>query len=120
MKAAALTLTFFILLVMTNINMALAKEPTPETLAAGKEVFTKNCVICHGDTGAGDGVAGKALNPHPRNFRKDPFKAGTTVDAIMNTVKNGLKGTAMAGFPSLKPEELKAVAYYVLKLRSGK
>jgi len=111
--------TSFLIVSLAAI-VALAKEPTPETLAKGKAVFVKNCVICHGDKGAGDGVAGLALNPHPRNFKTDPFKNGTTPEDVFNTVTNGLKGTAMAGFAGLPEVERRAVAYYVLTLRGGK
>jgi len=110
----------FLLALSLATNAGGVKEPTPETLAKGKAVFEKNCVICHGDKGAGDGVAGLALNPHPRNFKTDPFKNGTTPEDVFNTVTNGLKGTAMAGFAGLPEAERRAVAYYVLTLRGGK
>ncbi|HEY9090004.1 MAG TPA: cytochrome c [Anaerolineaceae bacterium] len=32
---------------------------------AGQEIYTTNCASCHGDTGAGDGAAGAALDPKP-------------------------------------------------------
>lgn len=34
----------------------------------GKKLFTSMCVICHGNKGKGDGVAGAALSPRPANF----------------------------------------------------
>ena len=34
----------------------------------GKKLFTKMCVICHGNKGKGDGVAGMALKPRPTNL----------------------------------------------------
>ena len=34
----------------------------------GKKTFTQFCVMCHGDKGKGDGVAGLALNPRPANY----------------------------------------------------
>ncbi len=30
-------------------------EPTPESLARGKRLFSSQCTMCHGSTGAGDG-----------------------------------------------------------------
>ena len=39
-------------------------EPTAENLARGAYVFTNNCAVCHGATGAGDGpVIPKYPNP---------------------------------------------------------
>jgi mono/diheme cytochrome c family protein len=34
----------------------------------GKASFGKNCLLCHGSSGAGDGPAGSALNPKPKNL----------------------------------------------------
>src|ERR1035437_9226451 len=34
----------------------------------GKKTFTQLCVMCHGDKGKGDGVAGLALTPRPANY----------------------------------------------------
>jgi len=35
---------------------------------AGKKKFVQLCVICHGDRGKGDGIAGMALKPPPADF----------------------------------------------------
>ena len=34
----------------------------------GKLIFNKLCVVCHGTKGKGDGIAGLALNPRPKNL----------------------------------------------------
>jgi len=34
----------------------------------GKSIFKTYCVVCHGASGLGDGVGGKALDPKPANF----------------------------------------------------
>ncbi|MFQ5434092.1 MAG: c-type cytochrome [Anaerolineae bacterium] len=39
-----------------------------KAVAAGKEIFTTNCVPCHGETGQGDGVAAVGLDPKPANL----------------------------------------------------
>lgn len=38
---------------------------TDKNINKGKQVYEKLCSICHGKFGAGDGPAGKALNPRP-------------------------------------------------------
>jgi mono/diheme cytochrome c family protein len=40
-------------------------ESTPETIAAGEEVYARHCAQCHGERGFGDGDAGRALDPSP-------------------------------------------------------
>ena len=37
-------------------------------LKAGRSLFDTNCAMCHGNTGKGDGPAGAALNPKPKNL----------------------------------------------------
>tara|TARA_R110002050_G_scaffold33007_2_gene84456 strand:+ start:44730 stop:45155 length:426 start_codon:yes stop_codon:yes gene_type:complete len=36
--------------------------------AKGKKLYKQMCVICHGEKGKGDGMAGASLNPRPANF----------------------------------------------------
>ncbi|MBC8329361.1 MAG: DUF3347 domain-containing protein [Planctomycetes bacterium] len=43
-------------------------ESTPATLAAGKAVFVRECLSCHGDAGRGDGPASKDLEVKPADF----------------------------------------------------
>ena len=38
------------------------------SIAAGKQLYDKQCAGCHGDTGKGDGSMGEELNPKPANL----------------------------------------------------
>ncbi|MEZ5853441.1 MAG: c-type cytochrome [Hyphomicrobiaceae bacterium] len=40
-------------------------QPSPETTAAGAELYSANCASCHGKDGLGDGDASNALSPSP-------------------------------------------------------
>lgn len=85
--------------------------------AKGKKVYTNTCAACHGATGAGNGPAGMALNPKPRNFTKEKFKQGSTEAALTRTIENGVPGTPMVAWKStLKPDDIKNVVAYVRSL----
>jgi mono/diheme cytochrome c family protein len=42
--------------------------PTPQSVDAGKASYEDNCLMCHGEKGAGDGIAGKSLPIKPADF----------------------------------------------------
>jgi len=42
-----------------------APEATDDSILRGAEIYKTNCAACHGETGAGDGAAGAALDPLP-------------------------------------------------------
>jgi len=43
-------------------------KATAASLATGKAIYAKVCVVCHGEKGDGKGPAGAALTPPPGNF----------------------------------------------------
>jgi high-affinity iron transporter len=91
--------------------------PTPELMKAGRAVYEQACAPCHGVTGEGNGPVAFAIKPPPRNFTKDPFKAGDSVEQIFATITNGLPNTKMVGYPQLEERDRWALAYYVRSFR---
>jgi len=88
--------------------------PTPDKTSKGKTLFETNCVSCHGTEGKGDGVAGKILNPPPRNFTVlTGWKNGPKISQMFKTVSEGIPGSSMAQFVNLSPEERFSVIHYV-------
>ncbi len=71
------------------------------SIAAGKEVFTKNCLSCHGPTGKGDGAAAFALNPKPRDL-SNPKVAQQSDGSIFWKLTEGKK--PMPAFEKLTTE----------------
>ncbi len=47
------------------------REEMHEAIEAGREIYYKNCVFCHGDHLDGKGIFYEGINPQPANFQ-DP------------------------------------------------
>lgn len=74
--------------------------PDATSIAAGKQIYDKNCANCHGTTGTGDGRMGAELNPKPANLSDGEWKHGSTDGEIFAVVKAGVKGTGMKSYSS--------------------
>ncbi|MEJ7733018.1 MAG: cytochrome c, partial [Polyangiaceae bacterium] len=44
------------------------------TVALGRELYGQYCVGCHGDSGDGNGLAARFLDPKPRDLRLGKLK----------------------------------------------
>ena len=79
---------------------------------AGKAIYLKRCLGCHGVEGDGLGPAAKRLNPPPRDFTSGQykFKSSAFNDDIPNDadlfrmIRNGMPGTAMPGWRDVLSE----------------
>lgn len=102
-----------------------AAGPTLDTklLERGKTVFGRECAVCHGLSGKGDGAAAYLLFPPPRDFTSRMFKIRTTPEGepptradLLRTLQRGLPGSAMPSYGSLPEGDLRALVEYVLSL----
>ena len=115
--AKILTVSLFV--AFASSAFAAAPASSPEMIAKGKAAFTTNCVVCHGDKGDGNGVAGAALNPKPANFTDAAYKykGGNTPEKLFKTVSEGLPGTAMTAFGHLPEQDRWALVHYIRSLK---
>lgn len=98
------------------MDVAAMLAGSPELVAAGKSEYAIQCQSCHGPEGKGNGPAGLALNPRPRNFTvPDGWKTGYKITDIYHTLSEGL-GAVMPAFDVLSPEKRFALAHYVQSL----
>lgn len=96
-----------------NENATLAPVPTeyaglvnPLGADAAKEgaaVFHTNCEMCHGSQGHGDGPAGQALDPKPRNLAQLQTTAGD--DFLFWRIREGKPGTSMVAWKGILTDE---------------
>lgn len=85
------------------------------SLAVGERVFKERCEMCHGASGKGDGPAGMALNPKPRDMTEKSYMTGLTDQQIHDTILNGKAGTSMPPHQGLLNES--EVQSAILKVR---
>ena len=86
----------------------------------GRYIYERNCIVCHGKWGDGDGEMSKGMFPRPRPFTSGIFKYRTTPAGslptnsdLFHTVRNGLSGTSMPAFAQLRDAEIQAVVEYI-------
>ncbi len=79
----------------------------------GSKVYSTNCAVCHGPKGEGDGPAGKALNPPPRNFVEGKWTVGGDSISLYKTIKDGLPSTSMASFAHLPVVDRWALVQFI-------
>jgi copper transport protein len=79
--------------------------PNPESVAAGKVVFTTNCVPCHGVSGKGDGPIGITLNPRPADLTIHAVPGVHSDGQLFEWITNGFPGSVMPAFKKVLSDD---------------
>jgi mono/diheme cytochrome c family protein len=74
-----------------------------DAATAGATVFQVNCEPCHGPQGHGDGPAGAALDPKPKNLAD--FQQTVGDDYLYWRVNTGKPGTSMAPWKGILTDD---------------
>ncbi|HSP96176.1 MAG TPA: c-type cytochrome [Candidatus Dormibacteraeota bacterium] len=96
-----------------------ADQISPAAEKEAQDIFKNRCTMCHGASGKGDGPAGVALNPKPRNWTDAAWQKDTPDEAIEKVILGGGqsvgKSVLMPANPDLanKPEVVKALRQIV-------
>ena len=78
--------------------------------ATGKAIFVKQCAVCHGQNGDGNGPTAAILAPAPTNFHE----VRPTMAHALAALTSGIRGTAMPKWgQKLTPGERPLLASYV-------
>ena len=97
-------LTVFLLasIVLFNVNaigqtqVKNLKNPVPtdaESVSAGQKIYAKACMMCHGQTGKGDGPIVKTLKPEatkPSSLVDDQWEHGSTDGEMFVMIRDGI------------------------------
>jgi mono/diheme cytochrome c family protein len=125
MKVFRLSITAALLVPLTAIIVQPAElkpPPSPQLIANGKQVYSQQCVPCHGVGGRGDGEAAYLLYPKPRDFVAANYRLVSSWDRIptdqdlFDTITRGMPGSAMPSWGHLPIEQRWALVYYVKSL----
>ena len=90
--------------------------------AEGEQIWTTRCALCHGAGGKGDGVAGAALNPKPRDMTDKKWQTSVDDARIETAIVKGGQAVGlsplMAANPDLegKPDVVRALRAKVRSL----
>jgi mono/diheme cytochrome c family protein len=89
------------LVAVVGLNVSLSADAaTPKgDPTKGKATFIEKCAPCHGQQGKGDGPAGAALNPKPRNQSDAKYMSTLTDEHIFKVIKDG--GASVGKSPAM-------------------
>lgn len=108
-----LYIIIFIGIIICIVNSDIFSSKNAEAIAAGEKVYNKQCLICHGENGKGEGKnAGTAIN-------NQQYLNAVSDKDIFNSVKFGREGTGMPSYgPRLSEDELNNVVAYIRNWQS--
>ena len=88
--------------------------------AGAPPVYAERCSSCHGESGRGDGIAGRALDPHPRNFADRRWQESTSDERIGTVIRRGGRAVGlsslMAPHGDLSDEQVAALVAYIRRV----
>jgi DMSO reductase family type II enzyme heme b subunit len=97
-----------------------------QDVSAGKVVYERKCLLCHGEKGDGKGPVGDLLRPAPRDFTSGIYKIRSTANKvptdkdIFDVVTHGMPGTSMPPWSVLPEKDRSNVVAYIKTFAADK
>jgi mono/diheme cytochrome c family protein/plastocyanin len=92
-------------------------DTLPATLADAESLYNKNCAVCHGQYGGGDGPAANTTAEKPVAFADPAYMFEMRADVLYAKIRRGGMGTDMPNFGTLfTPDETWALVEYLWTL----
>ncbi len=96
--------------------------PVPEARLAsdaarqrGRKLFLSHCALCHGERGDGAGRR-RNLSSQPQDFTDPSWRQRRSPAEVYLVIRDGRRGTAMAGWKILDEEQIWDLVAYVLSI----
>ena len=91
--------------------------------AGAPGIYADRCSSCHGDAGRGDGLAGRSLDPPPRDFGDAAWQRATSDERIRFVIRNGGRAAGlsalMAPHGDLTDTELDELVAWIRSVRKS-
>ena len=93
---------------------------------AGKAVYERKCLLCHGEKGDGKGPAAELLRPAPRDFTSGIYKIRSTANKIpadkdvFDVLTHGMPGTSMPPWAVLPDKDRSNLVAYLKAFAADK
>ncbi len=95
------------ILIIVFLQAAIGYLVLPEIMASdidGQGLYTKHCVLCHGEDGTGETDLGSGLGA--RDFNDKAFQDGITDEQIVEQIANGTEDKMFPFSDKLTTEEM--------------
>ena len=114
MRYALLLIFFVVAFGGAFASRSMSGAPSTASAGSATELFTKNCVSCHGKDGRAKTF--KAKFNHARNLTDPEWQGRISDERIFNSIMNG-KGKMPAFGKKLSEQEIDALVAYVRGLK---